>query len=82
MYHYATLGVALDGKKSYSPKAQQDMRFFKSHVGEATASCKQSAYRTHAGMLDASVGMEMILLVSSVRLIAGPSVQAWGPHGH
>ena len=27
-YHYATLGVALDGKKSYSPKAQQDMRFF------------------------------------------------------
>ena len=25
--HYATFGVALDGKKSYSRKVQHDMRF-------------------------------------------------------
>ena len=30
-----------------------------------------------AGMLDVAVGMEMILL-TPVRLVAGPSVQAWG----
>ena len=48
---------------------------------EATASCRQSAYGTHAGMLDVAVGIEMILL-TSVRLVAGPSVEAWGPHEH
>ena len=39
---------------------------------EVATLCQQSAYETHAGMLDDAVGMQMILLtISHVHLVAG-----------
>ena len=57
---------------------QQDA-FLKAHVEVATTSCQQSAYETHAGMLDGVVRMQMILWrYHYVRLVAGLHVHAYG----
>ena len=55
--------------------------FLKALVEVATTSCQQSAYETHAGMLDGAVGMQMILLtISYVGLVVGLHIEAQEPH--
>ena len=49
----------------------------------ATTSLEQSVYETSAGMLDGTVGKQMIqMMISYVRLVAGLHVQARESHEH
>ena len=55
--------------------------FLKALVEVATTSCQQSAYETHAGMLDGAIGKRMIFLtISYVGLVVGLHIEAQEPH--